>query len=490
MTRPGGHPRFRRNETGIPGLDTLLQGGLSAGSVFIVQGPPGAGKTILANQVCFHHAKRGGKALYLTLLAEAHDRLLWLMKEMSFFDSAQVPSNIYYVSGFDTLQDKGLDGILHLLTSEMTRFGADLLIIDGLFVLEEFAASDVSFRKFINQLSTWANLSELSVMLLTNSRGLRPGPEHTMVDGWIDLGIDTLDYRSIRDIQIRKYRGSDFISGRHALRIGDDGITVFPRLEATVGTNPAPGVVTGRLASGIDELDAMVGGGFPRASSTLVLGATGVGKTTLALHFISRSSAAEPGHFFAFYETAERLRLRADRLTLAFGAACDQGFAEVSWHAPLEQRLDKLGYEIIDAVKRRGMRRLVVDGVDSLALSMIHPQRLAPFLTALTNELRDQDVTTIYSLKLARLMSGSAAISIGALSAVAENVIFLRYQERKGRLQRLISVLKVGESAFDDSIREFAITNTGIKIGDAAGYVGGSTANTPDTGLPWETSHE
>jgi circadian clock protein KaiC len=490
MSAPGDRQRFRRNSTGISGLDTLLKGGLLAGSVFIVQGPPGAGKTILANQMCFHHAKGGGKALYLTLLAEAHDRLLWLMKEMTFYDPAQVPSNLYYVSGFDTLQDQGLDGILNLLTAETTRCGADLLILDGLFVLEEFVASDVAFRKFINDLSTWANLSELTVILVTNSRGMRPGPEHTMVDGWIDFSIDTLEYRSIRDIQIRKYRGSDFISGRHALTIGDDGITIFPRLEATISANPAHGVVPGCLASGINELDAMVGGGLPRASSTLVLGATGVGKTTLGLQFIGRSSAAEPGHFFAFYETAERLRLRADRLSLAFGDACDLGFAEVSWQAPLEQRLDKLGYAIIDAVKRRGIRRLVVDGVEAMALSTIRPQRLAPFLTALTNELRGMDVTTVYTMKLARLMSGPSEISIGSLSALADNVIFLRYQERNGRLQRLLSVLKVGESAFDDSIREFSITNTGIEIGDAATYVGGSTARAPDTGLPWEASHE
>jgi circadian clock protein KaiC len=490
MTHPSDLPRFRRNATGIPGLDTLLKGGLFAGSVFIVQGPPGAGKTILANQFCFHHAKGGGKALYLTLLAEPHDRLLWLMKEMTFFDPAQVPSNIYYVSGFDSLQTKGLDGILQLLTSETTRRGADLLVLDGLFVLEEYVASDVAFRRFVNDLSTWANLTEITVILLTNSRGTRPGPEHTMVDGWIDLSVDTLEYRTIRDIQIRKYRGSDFISGRHAMTIGDDGITIFPRLEATIGANQGGGVSNGRLSTGISELDTLVGGGLPRTSSTLVLGAVGVGKTSLGLHFISRSSAAEPGHFFAFYETEGRLRLRADRLGLAFGEAYDQGFAEVSWHAPLEQRLDKLGYDIIDAVKRRGIRRLVVDGVDALALSMIHPQRLAPFLTALTNELRDQDVTTVYTLKLTRLMSGLSAISIGSLSALAQNVIFLRFYERNGRLQRLISVLKVGESDFVDSIHEFAIGKTGIEIGGTATYIGSSSASKPDTGLPWEPSDD
>ncbi len=489
MNAPGDQ-RFRRNATGIPGLDTLLQGGLFGGTVFIVQGPPGAGKTILANQFCFHHAKSGGKALYLTLLAEAHDRLLSLMTKMTFYDPAQVPSNLYYVSGFDALQENGLDGILQLLTSETARYGADLLVLDGLYVLEEFAGSDVAFRRFINDLSTWANMAAVTVILLTNSRGMRPGPEHTMVDGWIELSIDTLEYRSIRDVQIRKYRGSDFVPGRHALAISDDGITVFPRLEVTVGANPAHGVFTGRLATGIDDLDAMVGGGLPRASSTLVLGATGIGKTTLGLHFISRSSAEQPGLFFAFYETAERLRLRADRLNLAFREACDRGFAEVRWHAPLEQLLDKLGYDIIDRVKRQGIRRLVVDGVDALALSMVHPQRLALFLTALTNELRDLDVTTVYTMKLSRLMSGPSAISISKLSALAENVIFLRYQERDGRLQRLISVLKVGESDFENAIREFAVGNNGIAIGSAATYVGGSAASAPDTGLPWEVSDE
>src|SRR4051794_10185792 len=89
----------RRHPTGIPGLDLILEGGLLASGVYIVQGPPGAGKTILANQACFHHAANGGRALYVTLLAESHSRMFGHLRRMAFFDERAIPDRVYYIGG-------------------------------------------------------------------------------------------------------------------------------------------------------------------------------------------------------------------------------------------------------------------------------------------------------------------------------------------------------------------------------------------------------
>ncbi|HEX5515558.1 MAG TPA: RAD55 family ATPase, partial [Gammaproteobacteria bacterium] len=158
-----------RLRTGVPGLDTILDGGLIPGSVYIIQGSPGAGKTILANQICFHHAHTGSKALYVTLLAESHDRLLAHLSQLTFFDGSQVPDSIYFISGFDTLSRDGLKGILHLLRSESRARDASLIVLDGLFALEETAQSAKEFRKFINDLTTLSMLIGCTVLLLTNN---------------------------------------------------------------------------------------------------------------------------------------------------------------------------------------------------------------------------------------------------------------------------------------------------------------------------------
>src|SRR5215213_6655395 len=91
-----------RRPTGIPGLDRILEGGLLVSGVYIVQGPPGAGKTILANQACFYHASTGAHAVYVTLLAESHSRLFAHLGPMAFFDPGAIPDHLYYIGGYST----------------------------------------------------------------------------------------------------------------------------------------------------------------------------------------------------------------------------------------------------------------------------------------------------------------------------------------------------------------------------------------------------
>src|SRR3954466_6366245 len=106
---------LERLSTGIPGLDRILDGGLLEAGVYIVQGPPGAGKTILANQACFYHASEGGRAVYITLLAESHSRMFGHLRRMAFFDDTKIPDSVYYVGAFSTLESEGLAGLVALV---------------------------------------------------------------------------------------------------------------------------------------------------------------------------------------------------------------------------------------------------------------------------------------------------------------------------------------------------------------------------------------
>src|SRR5678815_2525961 len=120
-----------RVTSGVPGLDVILAGGFLKSSTYIVSGPPGAGKTILGNQICFHHVGNGGRALYVTLLAESHERMLALLGSMRFFDPQRIASSLQYVSAYKTLEEHGLDGLLELLRKALREHKASLLMIDG-----------------------------------------------------------------------------------------------------------------------------------------------------------------------------------------------------------------------------------------------------------------------------------------------------------------------------------------------------------------------
>lgn len=225
---------LRRVPTGVPGLDKVLYGGLFAGAVYIVRGTPGAGKTILANQICVHHASSGERALFVTLLAQSHARMLLHMEQLDFFDATLVPKQLYYVSGFRTLEAEGLKGLMAMLRHEMRAHKATILVLDGLISVAESSESDRKFRKFIHERQARGAASDCTVLLLTNGSGAEYQPEHTMVDGLISLVDTAVGNRKQRELEVLKFRGSGSLRGRHPYRITDAGITIYPRIEATL----------------------------------------------------------------------------------------------------------------------------------------------------------------------------------------------------------------------------------------------------------------
>jgi circadian clock protein KaiC len=202
---------MERITSGVPGLDQILCGGLLPRAVYIFQGGPGQGKTILANQICYHRATLGDRAMYVTLLAETHHRLLRHLRKMAFLVNSAKDDAVYYESAFDKLREEGLEGVLHSLMRSVKNHGASLLVIDGLFALDETAETERSFREFINDLSVFADMNGCTILLLTNSERGAGSPEFTMVDGWLELNSGEVECRSFRYLRVHKLRGSGFV---------------------------------------------------------------------------------------------------------------------------------------------------------------------------------------------------------------------------------------------------------------------------------------
>lgn len=454
---------IERFSTGSSGLDRVLCGGLLRGSAYIVQGPPGAGKTILANQFCFAHVRGGGRALYMSLLAENHDRMLAYMAPMAFYDPAVVPDALQYVSGYGTLEREGLPGLLKLMQHEIKRHRATAVVLDGVFVVQS-NASEGEFRKFVHELQGVANFANATLLMLTHQSRPEGSPEHTMVDGWIELRDELKAFRSFRTVQVRKHRGSRILRGRHPFRITDAGVAVFPRIETTLGEGPLAGAAAPRAATGVDELDRMTDGGWPGASATLALGPTGAGKTTLGLHFVSRATPEEPALMLGFYETPARLEAKAQAVGVDLRKLCETGALEVLWRPPSENLVDELAWELVDRARERKVKRVFLDGVVALRDNLIHPERLPYILNALNAYFRELGAAALYTSEI-RDMHSPDLLPTDEVSLIVDNVLLLTYLRREGALRRSLSILKLRDSDFDPRAREFHVTRNGIAFG-------------------------
>lgn len=451
----------------VPGLDAVLCGGFLQGGLYMVQGPPGAGKTILASQIIYSHAAEGSRALFVTVLGENHGRMMVHLRPMRFFDPSRIPDQVTYSSAYHALEDEGLDGLATLIRREILARGATLLVLDGMSTVKAKAGAGFEMKRFTHELQTLASATGCTMFLLTTASGATSAPENTMVDGLIELRQRPHGVRNERRIVVHKLRGSGFLEGEHAYRITREGVTVFPRIEALLAT-PTRRELSSRqrMSSGVASLDALLlGGGIPVGTMTAVLGPSGSGKTTLALHFLSGSSAAEPGLLFGCFEPPERLRLKAETMGFDLVGAEGRGEVEMLWRPVGEHVLDELAHQLLDAVRRRGVKRLVIDGLAGFEQAAFEPERIARFWSALSNELRALGVTTLHTVELPELIGSDIRVPAGGLLALSEVMVVLRYVELRSRLFRLVSLFKVREGAFDPTIREFAINDAGILVG-------------------------
>jgi len=460
-----------RIDTGVPGLDTILNGGLFNGGVYVVEGAPGSGKTILGNQICFHRATRGDSTVYITLLAESHTRLIAHLRTMEFFRPELISSSIYYISAFKVLEDSGLEGLLKSIQGAMYSRNATFIVLDGLVSAEEFASSPRAFKKFIHELQTISGMTGCTVLLLSSTE--RAGefrPEHTMVDGLIELGDTLIGVQSLRHAQVRKMRGTSQLRGRHALEISSAGIRIRPRIETLLRgpdeDDPAPRPVE-QADFGVIGLDAMLRGGLPGGSNTIVLGPSGSGKTMLGLQFLITGARVDRvGLYVGFYERPANLLAKGGRLGLGLDAARERGLLHMFWEAPTEGVLDAVVERVLRAVVELGVKRLCFDGLHGFRHHAEYPERTRAVFSALAYELTRRGVTTLFTLESHELVGSSIELPIEGVSSLADNIILLRHVELRSQLYRLISILKVRDRAYDGAIREFRITDRGIVVAD------------------------
>ncbi|MDE1179850.1 ATPase domain-containing protein [Paraburkholderia sp.] len=450
--------KLARLRSEVPGLDTILGGGLVDGSSYIIQGRPGAGKTILANQIAFAHARQGRRVLYITLLAESHDRLFQSLSTLSYYDASRLGHELTYLSLFRTLREEGLSALVRTLRQELLRQGSSLLVLDGLLNARESGSTNLDVKAFVAELQAHAAFTGCTVLFLTSARIDDSSPEHTMVDGVIELQEELMGVRTVRNMRVAKSRGSSALGGTHQYEIGDDGIVIYPRLEAEFNRPSEPeSLDSRRFPSGVRAFDEVVHGGLPEASITVLAGPAGSGKTTFGLNYLRLATPEAPALHFGFFETPARLALKARTLGIDIAALVESGALHILWNPPTENLVDGLAHQLLHAVRELRVRRLFLDGLAGFERSSLDRSRITAFFAALTNELRATGVTTVATWET-RDAGGLPPTDLSpVILSLMDNLAVLRQVEIDGELRRALSVIKVRDSDFKSSVHEVRI---------------------------------
>jgi len=446
--------------------DRILGGGLLRGSTVMVIGGPGTGKTMLAQQLSFSLAAKGITNLFLTGYSEPHDKLLAHSSSMDFFNAARIGQEIQLLSLTDLLRE-GVAEAEAAIVAMVRQHRTALVVLDGFRSMRRFLPDDLAVAQFLYTLGT--KLSMLGTTRVVTVEGDAEESAHfrelTVCDTILSLQRLRDGGRFRRVLDVRKTRGAGSLDGVHPFTLDHRGLAFSPRFESVAMAGAMPWV-DGRAGFGVPALDALVGGGLTAGTTTLVASGTGVGKTSLALHFATQGALhAEPTLFLGFMEDAAQLRAKAQSLALDLATAEASRQLRLLLLPGYDLDADRIGELLIDDIERRGVRRLVIDSVTELERGIAAPERRPNYLSALVAYLRGHQVTSLISLDINTIVSPTLELANVPLSVLAENLLLLRYAEYYGALHRVISVLKMRFSSYDTALHEYAIqAGEGVRL--------------------------
>ncbi len=467
-------PALERLTTGSAAFDRILGGGLPIRSVNVIAGEPGAGKTLFSLQMLFALARQGKKALYFTTLSEPSLKLLQYMQQFSFFDASLLERQIVFADLGAVLR-KGGEATLNEISSRVEREEPAIVVIDSFKAVRDLLSNAASVRTFVYDLavhtSGWGATS-LLVGEYTEAEAANHA-EFAIADGIIRFTNSRQELTAVREVEVLKLRGADYVTGAHFYEIGVGGLAFFPRVRgpdssATESTVAAtrPISIPARASTGVAGLDAMLGGGLPRASTTIVQGGTGTGKTLLGLQFLLEGAQkGEAGIQFMLEETPEQLRGYAQSLGWDLPEFEERGLLTLSYVSPVELSTDRFLDRARREVEKVGARRAVLDSLTSLALSVASDRRFKELVYAISKHFQAQGVTLNMNMEVADLL-GSAQLSGHGVSFAADNVIQLKFVELEGRLDRALSVLKARGVRHAADVRPLSVGSGGVQVGE------------------------
>lgn len=469
-----------RIATGIPELDSVLYSGIPERSIVVIAGESGSGKTVLTLQMLFDAARHKKNSLYFTTLSEPPFKVIRYMQLFDFFDEKLMAEHITMADLGSILRHQGAEPALAAMIERVETEEPAIVVIDSFKAIHDMIEPGRQ-RSFVYDLAVSMTGWGATTFLVGeyNDADMVSLPELAVADGIVRLRAERSELAMVRQLEVHKLRGSQFVTGTHFFDIDTSGIRFYPRVRTPLATAPSPSPA-GRVRTGAAGLDELLDGGLPRASTTFVIGGTGTGKTILGLTFLLEGARnGEPGVLLALEEGPDQIRETARAFGWDLAKFERQGLLSLLYASPVELSTDRFLHDALAAIARIGARRVVLDSLTSLALG-ISERRLKELVYALAKHLRAAGVTAMASMEVAELL-GSARISGYGLSFAADNLIFMRYLEIAGRLDRAVAIIKARGVAHSPVLHELLIDDQGIRVGGPLQQLQGVLTGLPAT---------
>jgi circadian clock protein KaiC len=459
---------------GVPGLDDVLNGGLRRNRSYLIEGVPGSGKTTLSLQFVRSAASRGESVLYVTLsetveemraTAESHGWSLdgVTLREIMPSEDALDPGE---ASTMFHLSEVELATTTQQVIADVESLCPTCVVIDSLSELRLLSGSALRYRRQILALKQYFNKRGCTVMLLDDLTNTDQATHiQSIAHGVILLEQMNPEYGADRRrLRVRKYRGVAFRGGYHDYAIKTGGIEVYPRLVAAESRATNTRL---RLASGVPEIDSLLGGGIEQGTSTLIVGAAGTGKSTLALQFAAAAAGrGQKSAIYIFDESPITLTTRAAELGIDVASAVDGGTVHLRQVDPAELSPGELTHGIREAVERDDVKLVVIDSLNGYLNAMPEERFLTVQLHELLTYLSQRNVATILVCAHSGLLGAQMSTPVDA-TYLADAVVLIRYFEARGEVRQALSVMKKRGSKHERTIREFKFDNGRIFVGEA-----------------------
>ena len=458
--------------TGIPGLDDVLYGGLIPHRMFLLEGDPGAGKTTLALQFLQAGVRKGEACLYVTL-SESEQELRasasshgWDLQGVHILELISSEENVRADTQYTMYHPSEVElaETTKAVMAEAARIKPARLVFDSLSELRLLAGNPLLYRRQILALKHHFSRQNCTLLLIDDrTGGERDMHLHSLAHGVILLERNTPDFGAMRRrLEVSKMRGRAFREGYHDYAIRRGGLEVFPRL---VAADYEGSFVRESSSSGLPALDTLLGGGLPRGTSTLVIGAAGTGKTSLATRFAwAAAQRGEHASMFIFDESPDTFRERSIGLGMDPEPMIKNGRMAIRRVDPAELSPGEFASAVRRTVDQDGSRVVVIDSLNGYLNAMPSERYLTLHLHELLSYLGNNGVVTILLLTHHGLVGSSTNVPVDA-SYLADTVIMLRYFETVGEVRQAISVIKKRTGNHERTIREMRLDN-GIVIGE------------------------